>query len=103
MRVDPEASGCDAFTVNWENYSFYYAPPPLFTMILRTLRKVQADRATGVIIVPDWPTKPWFPLLTSLLVADRFFLPKRASTLKEDHHMAGTMKVMAYLVLGAAT
>lgn len=62
---DPEAESVDAFTRSWKN-KFFYAFPP-FALILRTLRKIINDKAVGVLIVPLWPTQPWYPLFTSLL------------------------------------
>lgn len=63
---DPEAKTVDAFTVSWKNEAFYAFPP--FALILRTLRKIINDKATGIVIVPLWPTQPWYPLFTSMLV-----------------------------------
>lgn len=65
---EEEAFEIDAFTLNWSNLQFYAFPP--FSMILRTLNKIRRETATGIVIVPEWPSQPWFPLLTSLLVKD---------------------------------
>lgn len=62
---DPEAAYIDALTSSWSKEKFYAFPP--FAMILRTLRKIINDKARGVVIVPNWPTQPWFPLFNSLL------------------------------------
>lgn len=62
---NPGAFKVDAFTISWEN-KFAYAFLP-FALILPTLRKFITDKAKGVIIVPNWPTQPWFPLFNSLL------------------------------------
>ena len=40
---------------------------PPFAMILLTLQKIANSRASGVIIVPFWPTHPSYPLFLSLL------------------------------------
>lgn len=71
---DPDALAINAFTLCWSNYYFYAFPP--FSMILKTLRKIIADKARGIMIVPLWPTQPWYPLFTSLLVSKTVsFLP----------------------------
>ena len=54
MRPDPEAAGCDAFTIDWQEHRFYAFPP--FPLIQRVLRKIGEEGATGVIVVPNWPT-----------------------------------------------
>lgn len=65
---DPDACGINAFTVNWSTFYFYAFPP--FSIILKVLRKVIEEKARGIIIVPLWPTQPWFPIFKALLVSD---------------------------------
>ena len=72
-KPDPNAMFVDAFTSNWSKFSFYAFPP--FSLILRTLRKVKQDHATGVLICPIWPTQAWFPLLMKMLVKSPLVLP----------------------------
>jgi len=65
---DKNAWSIDAFTVSWKDYFFYAFPP--FSMILKTLRKIRNKKATGIIVVPEWPNQPWFPLLRKLCVSN---------------------------------
>jgi Reverse transcriptase (RNA-dependent DNA polymerase)/DNA N-6-adenine-methyltransferase (Dam) len=62
---EPGCIAVDAFTVNWNSYFFYAFPP--FSLILRVLQKIIEDRARGIVVVPLWPTQPWFPLFSSML------------------------------------
>lgn len=62
---DPDAYAINAFSVNWSGYFFYAFPP--FSIILKTLRKIISDKARGILIVPLWPTQPWYPLFCKLL------------------------------------
>lgn len=64
---DPEPYAVDAFTLPWTVYNFYAFPP--FCLILKTLQKIITDRAEGIIVVPRWPTQPWYPLFKKLLVS----------------------------------
>ncbi|XP_014215227.1 uncharacterized protein LOC106644302 [Copidosoma floridanum] len=57
----PGAYGIDAFTVDWNKIKFYAFPP--FCLILKTLNKVKYDKATGIIVVPDWPSQVGVPPL----------------------------------------
>ena len=66
FRPDPEASFIHAFTISWSNKKLYCFPP--FSCILQVLQKVIQYQATCVVVVPDWPTQAWYPLLTSLLI-----------------------------------
>lgn len=63
---DPEAAAVDAFTLDWGNFFFYAFPP--FCLISRVLQKIQADSASGILVVPDWPTQPWFPMFHDMVV-----------------------------------
>ncbi|XP_070521642.1 uncharacterized protein [Cardiocondyla obscurior] len=73
---DPQASSVDAFTVSWKNEKFYAFPP--FALIMRTLRKIVIDQATRTVVVPMWPTQPWYPLFTSLAIEPT--MPRESST-----------------------
>jgi hypothetical protein len=64
---DPGAYTINAFSVNWQSWYFYCFPP--FSMILKTLRKIKSDGATGILVVPNWPSQPWYPLFKKLLVS----------------------------------
>lgn len=67
-KKDPDAFTIDAFTVNWSPFFFYAFPP--FSIILKTLRKIITDGARGIVVIPMWPTQPWYPMFRRLLVSD---------------------------------
>lgn len=64
---DPDAFATNAFTIPWSDFFFYGFPP--FSMILKTIRKIIKDKARGILVVPWWPTQPWFPVFNKLLVS----------------------------------
>lgn len=66
-RNDPESCAIDAFTLNWADWYFYAFPP--FSLILRAIRKIINDKAEGIMVVPLWPSQPWYPLFTSILTS----------------------------------
>lgn len=97
-RPDPDAYTVDAFTVNWQSDYFYAFPP--FSLILKCIRKLIDDKATGILIFPYWPSQPWFPLLQSVLDSDIFFLNPDKHLLQShfrEHH-----PLHSRLTLGAA-
>ena len=59
----PGTEGVDAFTKNWSNECNWLVPPPRF--ILRTLKKMQKDKANGTIVVPLWRSSPFWPSLVA--------------------------------------
>ena len=71
-RRDPESEAVDAFMLSWTHFFFYAFPP--FSIILRVLRKIKTDGAEGILVVPDWPCQPWYPLFRSLLCSDPVIL-----------------------------
>lgn len=64
---EPNAEKIDAFTFSWADLNFYAFPP--FNLILKALVKIKKDKASGIMMVPDWPNQPWYPLFTKLLVS----------------------------------
>ncbi|KPJ15537.1 hypothetical protein RR48_09466 [Papilio machaon] len=64
---DPDAYAYDAFTIKWAGF-FFYAFPPV-AIILKALRKIISEKAEGIMVVPDWPTQPWYPVFMNLVVS----------------------------------
>lgn len=50
---DPEATVIDAFSISWANVKFYCFQYCFYSFI-------------ASIVVPDWPTQPWYPFLAPL-------------------------------------
>ena len=63
---EKEALETDAFTITWKNKEFYAFPP--FALILKTIAKIRVEKATGIVVVPDWPNQPWYPLFHEMLI-----------------------------------
>lgn len=103
-KPDPEATGIDAFTINWETCSFYAFPP--FSLISRVLQKIRTDTARGIIVVPYWPTQAFFPLLLRLLVANPVLLSARKHLLtlpgypEMQHPMNKKLRILICKVSG---
>ena len=102
-QPDPGAYAVDAFHLTWKDFCFYAFPP--FCIIQKVLRKVTVDQATGILVVPHWPTQPWWPLLTHLLIAPPFILPRRKDTLylasipEEPHLLHKTLTLLGCSLL----
>ena len=65
-RLDPESCAIVAFSLDWSQYEFNAFLP--FSVILMMLQKLEMDGATGVRVVPNWPTQPWYPKLMRMVV-----------------------------------
>ena len=73
-RRDPQALFIDAFSRSWSDFNSYIFPP--FSLIGRVLQKIRAEKASAVVIVPMWPTQPWFPTFLGLLDRTPIQLPR---------------------------
>ena len=105
LRPDPGAMIIDAFTFPWHDINFYCFPP--FSCILRILQKIQQENTEGVLVVPDWPTQAWYPILLKMLkvppvrlrpVKNLLLLP---STPQVRHPLLHKLKLMVCLVSGS--
>lgn len=67
-KRDPGSEQIDAFTVSWSDLNFYAFPP--FSIILKMLRKIEREKAEGLVVLPNWPGQPWYPLFRSLLSSE---------------------------------
>lgn len=47
---------------------------PPFILVTRVLRKIIDDRAEEVVVVPWWPSQPWFPLFQRMLIEEPLIL-----------------------------
>ena len=72
---DPEAFAIDAFHLSWGKYKFHASPP--FSIISKVLQKVREDKATGLIVVPFWPTQVCWPTLMNMLIQYPLLLPRQ--------------------------
>ena len=106
-RPDPEAIRVDAFSINWSKLNWYAFPP--FCLIPRVLRKISREKSTGVLVVPYWPSQPWFPRMTGMLVEKPIVLSARNNLLtmpgqpEEKHRLYRTLKIVICMVSGKDT
>ena len=103
---DPNACAVDAFTCEWNSFSCIYIFSP-FSLIPRILKKVLEEKVPDVIIVvPDWPTASWFPLLMKLCVQMPLVLPQTRKTLvllhrpQEVHKLYPKLRLLACRISG---
>ena len=102
LRSDPGATIIDAFTFSWLDIHFYCFPP--FSCILRILQKLEQEERQGVLVVRDWPTQAWYPILMKMLKAPPVHLRPRRSLLhlpsapQVQHPLLHKLKFMVCLV-----
>lgn len=105
-RPDPNAMAIDAFSINWHSMNFWCFPPFSSSLILQVLAKIRTDCATGLMVVPFWPTQPWYPVLLQHLVAHPRVLPKSLQLLQlpekpgECHPLQGKLQLLVCKLSG---
>lgn len=101
---DPGSVAVDAFTISWTN-KFFYAFPP-FSIILRTLNKIISDKAQGIVVAPNWPSQPWYPLFKKLVVPGTkltYLKPNSwllSSPFREQHPLHKTLSLVVGILSG---
>jgi hypothetical protein len=56
-----QAEVWDAFSIRWSNEIPYIFPP--VQLIQNVLQKIQVERVTALVVLPHWPSQPWWGLL----------------------------------------
>lgn len=101
-KRDPFAYNIDAFTVDWSQFYFYAFPP--FALILKTLNKIVADKATGIVVVPKWPSQPWYPFFMSLRIKEIVIFPPSkyllSSPFRSTHPLHQHLSLVACVLSG---
>ena len=58
---NPGTEAIDAFTADWHDDNNWLCPPVY--LIPRSLRHAQNCRASGTLVVPEWPSAVFWPIL----------------------------------------
>ena len=75
---DQLAVARDAMLHPWDPISYAFPPIPL---ILKTLQKIEKEKIKVIMILPQWPTALWWPLVQSLMLCPLLPLPNYKSIL----------------------
>lgn len=59
--AEPGSEFVDALSVDWGTENNWIVPPP--TLIPQTIQHIKACKAKGTLVVPKWPSAPFWPLL----------------------------------------
>ena len=76
---DPSALAVDAFQQDWSQWKSFIHPPVV--LLPRILQKVRSDKATALLVAPDWPGQPWYAQIQLMLTGTPYPLPKEKSLL----------------------
>ena len=94
----------DAFSLSWENKTFYAFPT--FSLIGAACAKIRRDQSTGIMIIPWWGIQFLFPLMLQLLLGFAIQPSQIKKTLTlpskkgEAHPLHPKLKILAVLLPG---
>ena len=57
----------------------YLFPP--FSVIGQALQKLRVDKVDALMVIPRWPTKPWFNTFLDMVVGDQLVIPPHPDNL----------------------
>ena len=107
-QPDPGAVIIDCFSVAWQRFDLIYAFPP-FSIVGRTLQKIRRECTQAIIVIPHWPSQPWFPLVHNLLTEEPFVIPVSRQSLvlphepQKLHPLRGQLQLWACRLSGGST
>ena len=61
--LNPGCKAADAFTVSWAGVSNWLFPPSF--LVPRVLRHMSVGKEDGTLLVPEWRSALWWPLLVT--------------------------------------
>ena len=99
---EPDAIATNAFSLHWRDKYFYIFPP--FSILGKTISKMERDGATAILIYPDWPTQHWYPMVQKLSQIRMMKFPPNKTNLMLAHNpemvhpLATKMSIMAVQV-----
>jgi hypothetical protein len=80
---DRHSAGFNGLLLNWSPPHVVYLNPP-WNLLPQVLLKMQASRAKGVVVYPDWPLQLWFADLEACNKAI-FHLPSPYTCVRPHH------------------
>ena len=69
---NPGCEAADCFTQNWASENNWVCPP--VCMVLNAVKLMKECKATGTVIVPEWPSAAFWPTLSPTLGVFKTFL-----------------------------
>jgi hypothetical protein len=85
----------DAFSVSWSyrQVGYLWLNPPYDTdTVERMLQKIEADKAKAVVVLPHWPSRPWYRTMFRHC-RNKYFIPAGETVFQmEDKKVCGPTK-----------
>ena len=77
---DTNAIAIDAMCHSWKEFNLCYVFCP-FSLIARVVQKLQVEGVAAIMVIPNWPTAPWFSRVMRMVTCPPLKLPRRVTLL----------------------
>ena len=64
LQAEEPSTANDGMCASWRRQHLFLSPP--WDIMAKVLHKIVEDRASGVLIIPHWPSQAWWPLVLRL-------------------------------------
>ena len=92
-KPDPNAYTVDAFSLDWNKLHFYAFPP--FSCISQCIQKIKTDKAEGILVIPHWPTQPFYSKIMKMAKGLPVIIPANAEKLVHPNGLKSLSTVAA--------
>lgn len=101
----PGVEAIDCFTQKWQGCINWLVPPP--RCIARCIQKIEAESASCTLVVPEWKSAPFWPLILAesgrfkKYIVDIYVFPRKGSICKgSGNNGMFTDDVLSFRILG---
>jgi hypothetical protein len=77
LKPDSKAFARDAFLINWSQFRLPLLHPPI-PLIPKVLQRLESEKMTAVLVLPNWSTQPWSLVLRRMTVRSKDLGPTDA-------------------------
>lgn len=77
-----QAHHVDSLTMSWKSLHAYAFPP--LAILSQVVQKARTEVQSLILIAPNWPRRPWFPLILESLIEDPIQLPLIPDLMSQD-------------------
>ena len=92
-KPDPNAYAVEAFSLDWSKLQFYAFPP--FGCISQCVQKIKTDKAEGILVIPHWPTQPFYSKIMKMTKGLPIIIPGNAENLIHPNSLNSLSTVAA--------
>ena len=92
-KPDPNVYAVEAFSLDWSKLQFYVFPP--YSCISQCVQKIKTDKAEGILVIPHWPTQPFYSKIMKMTKGLPLIIPVNTENLVHPNGSKSLLTVAA--------